>query len=270
MKDSFGREITYLRISVTDRCNLRCVYCMPEEGIPLVPRSRMLTYEEILRFTSHAVSRGINKVRLTGGEPLVRKGIRTLIGDLADMPGIKDLAMTTNGILLSEMAVDLRQAGLQRLNISLDTLDQHRYRTLTRGGDLGKVLEGIHAAKKAGFGAQGSPLKINCVLLPDTTPEDLHALRGFALKEGLELRLIHCMDLKKGSFTRVEGGDGGDCPHCNRIRLTSTGMLKPCLFNNAGFDIRLLGAQKALEEALRGKPAAGSNNTHDTFNYIGG
>jgi cyclic pyranopterin phosphate synthase len=102
---------------------------MPEEGIPLVPRSRMLTYEEILRFTSHAVSRGINKVRLTGGEPLVRKGIRTLIGDLADMPGIKDLAMTTNGILLSEMAVDLRQAGLQRLNISLDTLDQHRYRT---------------------------------------------------------------------------------------------------------------------------------------------
>ncbi|MFA5753439.1 MAG: radical SAM protein, partial [Bacteroidales bacterium] len=268
MKDQFGRKITYLRISVTDRCNLRCVYCMPEEGIPLIPHSQMLTYEEILDFTRYAVSRGINKVRLTGGEPLVRKGILTLISDLADIPGIRDLGMTTNGILLPEMARDLREAGLHRLNISLDTLDAERYRTLTRGGEMGKVLEGIQAAKKAGFGGPGSPIKINCVLLPDTGQEELEKLRAFTQKEGLELRLIHCMDLKTGSFTKVEGGEGGDCPRCNRIRLTSTGMLKPCLFNNLGYDIRLLGAQKALDAALRNKPASGTTNTCESFNYL--
>ena len=270
MKDQFGREITYLRISVTDRCNLRCVYCMPEEGIPLIPHSQMLTYEEILDFTRYAVSRGINKVRLTGGEPLVRKGILTLISDLADIPGIRDLGMTTNGILLPEMARDLRETGLHRINISLDTLDTERYRALTRGGEMGKVLEGIQAAKKAGFGGPGSPIKINCVLLPDTGQEELEKLRAFTQKEGLELRRIHCMDLKAGSFTKVEGGEGGDCARCNRIRLTSTGMLKPCLFNNLGYDIRVLGAQKALDAALRSKPASGTTNTCESFNYLGG
>ncbi len=270
MKDQFGREITYLRISVTDRCNLRCIYCMPEDGIPLIPHSQMLSYEEILDFTRYAVSRGITKVRLTGGEPLVRKGIQSLIHDLAAIPEIKDLAMTTNGILLKEMARDLREAGLHRINISLDTLDAERYRTLTRGGKLGKVLEGIQAAKKAGFGRPGSPIKINCVLLPETGKEELEKLRVFTLKEGLELRLIHCMDLKKGSFTKVEGGEGGDCPHCYRIRLTSTGILKPCLFNNLGYDIRVLGAQKALDDALHNKPASGSTNTCESFHYLGG
>lgn len=270
MKDQFGREITYLRISVTDRCNLRCVYCMPEEGIPLIPHSQMLTYEEILDFTRYAVSRGISKVRLTGGEPLVRKGIQSLVRSLASLPGIRDLGMTTNGILLQEMAAELRQAGLHRLNISLDTLDPVRYKALTRRGEMGKVLEGIQAAKKAGFGGPGSPIKINCVLLPDTGREEVEKLRAFTQKEGLELRLIHCMDLKKGSFTKVEGGEGGDCPHCNRIRLTSTGILKPCLFNNIGYDIRILGAEKAMDAALRNKPAAGSANTCDSFNYLGG
>lgn len=270
MKDQFGREITYLRISVTDRCNLRCVYCMPEEGIPLVQHSQMLTYEEILDFTRYAVSRGINKVRLTGGEPLVRKGIQSLIRSLAVIPGIRDLGLTTNGILLPEMARDLRQAGLHRLNISLDTLDPERYRALTRGGKLGKVLKGIGTAQKVGFGGSDSPIKLNCVLLPDTGQEELQKLRVFTQKEGLELRLIHCMDLKEGSFTKVEGGEGGDCAHCNRIRLTSTGILKPCLFNNIGFDIRVMGAKKALDAALHNKPAAGSTNTCDSFNYLGG
>ncbi len=270
MKDQFGRKINYLRISVTDRCNLRCVYCMPEEGIPLVLHSQMLTYEEILDFTRYAVNRGISKVRLTGGEPLVRKGIETLIRSLASIPGIRDLSMTTNGILLPKIAGDLRQAGLHRLNISLDTLDPERYKALTRGGELGKVLEGIRDAKKAGFGGPGSPIKINCVLMPETGQEELEKLRAFARKENLELRLIHCMDLKKGFFTKVEGGEGGDCPHCNRIRLTSTGMLKPCLFNNIGYDIRVLGAEKALDATLQNKPASGSSNTCDSFNYLGG
>ena len=270
MKDQFDREITYLRISVTDRCNLRCVYCMPEEGIPLIPHSQLLSYEEILEFTRYAVSRGISKVRLTGGEPLVRKGIQSLILSLAAIPGIRDLALTTNGILLPEMALNLKLTGLQRLNISLDTLDPERYKTLTRSGELGKVLKGIQAAKKAGFGGPESRIKINCVLLPETGKEELEKLRDFTLKEGLELRLIHCMDLKKGSFTKVEGGEGGDCPHCNRIRLTSTGILKPCLFNNIGYDIRVLGAEKALDAALSNKPASGSTNTCDSFNYLGG
>ena len=270
MKDQFGREITYLRISVTDRCNLRCVYCMPEEGIPLVPHSQMLTYEEILDFTRYAVSRGITKVRLTGGEPLVRKGIQSLIHDLAAIPEIRDLGMTTNGIQLPQMSRDLKEAGLHRINISLDTLDAERYRTLTRGGEMGKVLEGIQAAKKAGFGGPGSPIKINCVLLPDTGREEVEKLRAFTQKEGLELRLIHCMDLNHGTFTKVEGGDGGDCPQCNRLRLTSTGILKPCLFNNLGYDIRVLGAQKALDAALCNKPASGSTNTCESFNYLGG
>ena len=270
MTDSFGRTINYLRISVTDRCNLRCIYCMPAEGVPPVAHEQVLSYEEILAFTRYAVSRGISKVRLTGGEPLVRKGITGLVRSLAGMEGIKDLAMTTNGILLTAMAVELKEAGLHRLNISLDTLDPEKYRQLTRGGDVNKVLQGIRTAKKAGFGGAGSPLKLNCVLLPETGEDELARLRDFAREEGLKLRLIQYMDLKNGSFTRVDGGDGGDCPRCNRLRLTSTGMLKPCLFSNTGYDIRKLGAAKALDTALLEKPGAGTFNSCETFNYLGG
>ena len=270
MTDSFGRTINYLRISVTDRCNLRCIYCMPAEGVPPVAREQVLSYEEILAFTRYAVSRGISKVRLTGGEPLVRKGITGLVSSLAAVEGIKDLAMTTNGILLTEMAHELKEAGLHRLNISLDTLDPGKYRQLTRGGDLNKVLQGIRAAKIAGFGGAGSPVKLNCVLLPDTREEDLTALRAFAREERLKLRLIQYMDLKNGFFARVDGGDGGDCPRCNRLRLTSTGILKPCLFSDTGYDIRTLGAEMALDSALLNKPEAGSYNSCETFNYLGG
>ncbi|MDD2289476.1 MAG: radical SAM protein [Bacteroidales bacterium] len=270
MTDSFGRQINYLRISVTDRCNLRCIYCMPAEGVPPVAHEQVLSYEEILAFTRYAVSRGINKVRLTGGEPLVRKGVTGLVHSLAAIEGIKDLAMTTNGILLTAMARELKEAGLHRLNISLDTLDPEKYRQLTRGGDLNTVLQGIRAAKQAGFGGAGAPLKLNCVLLPDTREEELDALRAFARKERLKLRLIQYMDLKSGSFSRVDGGDGGDCPRCNRLRLTSTGILKPCLFSNTGYDIRILGAEKALDTALLVKPASGTFNSCETFNYLGG
>jgi len=243
---------------------------MPEKGISLVPHGQILSYEEILDFVRFAVSRGITKIRLTGGEPLVRKGILSLVHSLAAIGGIRDLGMTTNGILLSEMARDLRQAGLHRLNISLDTLDPQRYRTLTCKGELSQVLKGIDAAQRAGFGKEGSPIKLNCVLLPDTTEEELEKLRNYARDRKLELRLIRRIDLKNGSFGKVFKGDGGDCPRCNRIRLTSTGILKPCLLNNLGYDIRALGAEKALEAALQNKPLAGSTNTCDTFNYIGG
>jgi len=270
MTDSFGRIINYLRISVTDRCNLRCIYCMPAEGVPVVAHEQILSYEQILAFTRYAVSRGICKVRLTGGEPLVRKDIIVLVRSLAAITGIKDLGMTTNGILLTEMARELKEAGLQRLNISLDTLNPDKYRELTRGGDLNRVLLGIRTARNAGFGGPDSPIKLNCVILPDTGKEELVALCDFAREEGLKLQLIQYMDLKNGSFTRVDGGDGGDCPRCNRLRLTSTGILKPCLLSNAGYDIRTLGFEKALDTALRNKPEAGTYNSFETFNYLGG
>lgn len=270
MTDAFGRTINYLRISVTDRCNLRCIYCMPEEGVPFIPHVQLLSYEDIVSFTRFAVSRGIRKVRLTGGEPLVRKGIAHLVRALAAIPGIEDLAMTTNGLLLEEMASALKEAGLHRLNVSLDTLDAQKYERLTRGGSLDKVLKGIRAAKKSGFGSAISPVKLNCVKMPETTQAELDELGAFARKEGLELRLIHLMDLEHGTFSKVEGGQGGDCTHCNRLRLTSTGILKPCLFNNLGYDIRKMGYEKALEAALKHKPLSGTNNTTDSFHFIGG
>ena len=148
MYDPLKRAITYLRISVTDRCNLRCTYCMPEEGIPLVDHSEILTFNEIEEFTRVAVSNGVNKVRITGGEPLVRKGITELVRRLASIEGITDLSMTTNGQLLSQFAEELAKAGLMRINISLDTADPDRYREITRGGDINKVFDGIEAAKR--------------------------------------------------------------------------------------------------------------------------
>ena len=146
MQDAYKRHINYLRISVTDRCNLRCLYCMPEEGIPLIKHQDILSFEEIEGFTRTAVHYGINKVRITGGEPLVRKDITSLVEKLSAIEGIDDLSMTTNGILLEKFAFPLKQAGLNRINISLDTMDPERYRGITRHGDLGQVLAGIEAA----------------------------------------------------------------------------------------------------------------------------
>ena len=144
--DAYERPIQYLRISVTDRCNLRCVYCMPEEGIPLIPHQDILRYEEIVRIVRVAVGMGLDRIRLTGGEPLVRKGVVDLVGELARIPNLKDLSMTTNGILLGRYAERLAQAGLRRVNVSLDTLQEDRFRRITRRGRLEDVLEGRRAA----------------------------------------------------------------------------------------------------------------------------
>jgi cyclic pyranopterin phosphate synthase len=175
MRDSFGREIAYLRISVTDKCNLRCVYCMPAEGVPFVPHSQILRHEEIAEIVAEAATLGITKVRLTGGEPLVRRGIVDLVRMIADTPGIDLVAMTTNGTLLPRFAVPLKEAGLQRLNISLDTLDPDRYRHITRGGSLDAALAGVAAAEEAGF----TGTKINMVVLNDTTEEEITAMQSF-------------------------------------------------------------------------------------------
>ncbi len=160
MFDRFNRKINYLRISVTDRCNLRCVYCMPENGVPLLKHEDILNFDEIVEFTKIAVSKGIDKVRITGGEPLVRNGIVDLISMISGIKGIKDLSMTTNGVFLDKYADDLIEAGLQRVNISLDTVDPEKYKQITRVGNVQKVFDGIKAAKKAGL----KPIKINCVI----------------------------------------------------------------------------------------------------------
>jgi cyclic pyranopterin phosphate synthase len=266
MYDKFNREINYLRISVTDRCNLRCLYCMPEEGIPLLHHSDILTFDEIYEFTALAVERGVTKVRVTGGEPLVRRGIVGLIGMLSGINGITDLSMTTNGVLLSSFAQELKEAGLMRVNVSLDTVNPARFSEITRGGVLADVLDGIRVAQEVGL----IPVKINCVIRNSGNEPDAMGVKKFCEENNLEIRYIRQMDLVKGHFSTVEGGTGGNCSICNRLRLTSDGKLKPCLFNKIGFDIRELGFEKALSMAIDMKPECGSNNDTGTFYNIGG
>jgi GTP 3',8-cyclase len=264
--DRYNRNINYLRISVTDRCNLRCTYCMPEEGIKLLRHEDILSFDEIRDFTKVAVANGVTKVRITGGEPLVRKGITTLIRMISDIKGINDLSMTTNGVLLEQYAEELRTAGLHRVNISLDTIDPEKFRTITRTGNVNDVIKGIIAAKKAGL----LPIKINCVIKESKEEEEAKAVNKFCKDNDLEIRYIRQMDLVKGHFYQVDGGTGGDCEICNRLRLTSNGMLRPCLFNNTEFDIRELGYEKAIKMAIDLKPECGSRNETGSFYNIGG
>lgn len=266
MFDRYNRHINYLRISVTDRCNLRCTYCMPEEGIPLLHHNDILTFDEINDFTKLAVANGVTKVRITGGEPLVRKGIVTLVGMIAEIKGIRDLSMTTNGVLLKQFASELKDAGLQRINISLDTVDPVKFSSLTRTGKIIDVFEGIKAAKEAGL----FPVKINCVVIKSKEEEDARAVAQFCWNNDLEIRYITQMDLVKGHFSMVEGGSGGNCSICNRLRLTANGKLKPCLFNSKEFDIRELGFEEALKLAVEAKPECGSTNETGAFYNIGG
>lgn len=277
MKDSFGREINYLRISLTDRCNLRCKYCMPEDGISKFSHDEILTLEELYEIIEIFVELGINKIRFTGGEPLVRKGIVELISKVSKLHGVKDIAMTTNGILLKEYAKDLKDAGLNRVNISLDTLDEDKYRTITRGGNLHRILEGIEEAKKVGL----TPIKINTVLIGGFNDDEIESLVGLTERENIDLRFIELMPIgeaaswakenfisnnrvleKVGSllpvpredisspavYYKLPNGKGKVgiinpisckfCENCNRVRLTSQGRLKLCLHSDIEIDIR--------------------------------
>lgn len=238
---------------------------MPAEGIPLLAHRDILSIEEITNFTTVAVKRGITKVRLTGGEPLVRKGIVDLVARLATITGIQDLAITTNGILLASMAAELRQAGLHRVNISLDSTDPERYRAITRGGDVNQVFAGIEAARAVGL----SPIKLNCVIENSPDEPDARAVQAFGDEHGLEVRFIPRMETENGLFSTVIGGDGGNCKICNRLRLSSIGMLYPCLFSDIGYSIRELGAEPAIAKALANKPISGSHSHHQ-FYQIGG
>jgi cyclic pyranopterin phosphate synthase len=291
--DSHGRTINYLRLSVTDRCNLRCSYCMPEDGIGKVAHSDILSYEELYEIARVAVSIGIDKIRITGGEPLVRKGIIPFLQQLADIPGLGQLVLTTNGVLLEEMAADLRAAGVQRLNISLDSLHPDTFRRISRCGDLARVLAGIEAAKVCGF-----PIKLNMVVMRGINDHEILDFAGMAADSAITVRFIEYMpairehDWQKlvvpgeeilsrlaQQFTlipleqaemagparnfRILGASGTlgvitpvshhFCSDCNRIRVTSSGLARGCLFAESQVDLRTFlrsGSTLQLAQAL--------------------
>jgi cyclic pyranopterin phosphate synthase len=219
LSDSFQRPINYLRISVTDRCNLRCIYCMPAEGVSLMSHSDILSYEEIYTVAKAAAELGINKVRLTGGEPLVRAGLPELVRLLASIDTIDDISLTTNGTLLAHYAAELKQAGLQRVNVSLDTLKPDRFRQITRRGNLEDTLEGIEAAKKAGL----NPVKINVVVMAGINDDEIPDFAARTVIDGWHVRFIELMPLN------------GDEPITSKLvsvsemrkRIESLGELEP-------------------------------------------
>ncbi len=189
--DSFGRLHNNLRLSVTDRCNIRCFYCMPEQDVQFVPRREILDFEEIERFVRIAARLGVRKLRVTGGEPLVRRNLPELVRKLVAIPGIEDLALTTNGVLLAEQAEALHAAGLRRINVHLDTLDRGRFLAITRRDELDRVLEGIHACLRLGF----HPIKINAVAVKNLVEPDVAPLAMFGREHGIEIRYIEFMPL---------------------------------------------------------------------------
>lgn len=266
MLDNYKRKINYLRISVTDRCNLRCTYCMPEQGIKLLDHKDVLTFDEIVAVVKIGVEYGVDKIRLTGGEPLVRRGIIDLVSMIWNVLGVKDLSMTTNGVLLAKYAADLKKAGLQRVNISLDTLNPEKFNKVTRGGDIRQVFEGIKAAKNAGL----NPIKVNCVVWESSNEEDAREVASYCKKNNLQVRFIHQMNLKTGEFSVVEGGDGGNCKSCNRLRLTANGNIKPCLFSDLAYNVREFGTEEAFLKAVGNKPKVGTYNKSGDFYNIGG
>jgi cyclic pyranopterin phosphate synthase len=278
LTDSHGRTINYLRLSVTDRCNMRCFYCMPKEGIVNKGHHAILSYEELQLIAETAVGLGIEKIRITGGEPLVRAGIIGFLGKLSAIPGLRHLALTTNGLLLEKLSADLYGAGVQRLNVSLDSLIPQTFSEITRGGDLKTVLAGLDAAERAGF----PPPKINCVIMRGVNDSEILDFVAMTRSRGNSIRFIEYMPavkeegwqrycisgeeilqrisehhtletIDKGPFSgpsrdfRIPGAQGSIgiitavsghfCSECNRIRVTSTGQAKGCLFSDEKTDL---------------------------------
>ena len=221
LQDSFQRSITYMRISVTDRCNLRCVYCMPPEGVPWIPHEEILSFEEIERIVRATATLGMRRIRITGGEPLVRRGLPALVRSLAAVPGIEDVSMTTNAVLMPEFAGDLVRAGLKRINVSLDTLRPERFARISRGGQLDRVLEGIDAAQRAGL----APIKINAVVLRGINDDELLDLASLTLNRPWHVRFIEAMPLE-GNLP-VEGA-GFISADEMMVRLRELGHLEAC------------------------------------------
>jgi cyclic pyranopterin phosphate synthase len=196
LRDNFSRIIDYMRISITDRCNLRCIYCMPAGGVMPVEHREILSYEEIVRVVGVAASLGVRKIRITGGEPLARKNVTYLIASLRNISGIEDMSLTTNGVLLGKYAKELADAGLNRVNISLDSLKPERYREMTRGGEIASVMRGIEAAEKAGL----LPVKINMVPIRDVNDDEIEDFAGMTLNTSRQVRFIEFMPIGAGDL----------------------------------------------------------------------
>jgi len=276
IEDSFGRRINYLRVSVTDRCNLRCIYCMPVEGVPLMPHEEILSYEEICTVVQVAARLGISKVRLTGGEPLVRVALPKLVQMISSLPGVEEVSLTTNGTLLRRYAAELKQAGLTRVNVSLDTLQKDKFRHITRSGELDDVLQGIEAARENGL----EPVKINTVIMRGVNDDEVLDFARMTCNEGWHVRFIELMPFNNvaefvpsseleqriGTWRKLEpskpltgngparyyrlAGAAGTiafispisefsfCSRCNRLRLTADGKLRPCLLRKDEVDLK--------------------------------
>ena len=293
MKDSYQREITYLRLSVTDLCNLRCRYCMPAEGVVKKQHSEICSVEELVEMAAAAVDCGVTKVRLTGGEPLVRRGILEICRGIRALPGVRELCLTTNGTLLPELAAPLREAGVDRLNVSLDTLRPDRYAYMTRRGELSQVLRGLEAAEQAGF----SNTKVNVVLMAGFNDDEIGDFVALTERYPLEVRFIELMPigeadkgylpgdpvLGRGPGLGPVGASGGArrwglpggrglvgliepmshrfCGSCDRIRITADGRLKPCLHSSQEIPLRGLHGE-ALRRAIREGAAAKPERHH--------
>ena len=266
MYDSFGRKIDYLRISVTDKCNLRCVYCMPPEGVPPLRHDEILSFEEIAAAARAAANLGITKIRLTGGEPLVRRGIANLVRMLARIPGVETLAMTTNAALLSPaLARELKDAGLQRINISLDSLDPERYAALTRCGKLDEAISGIQAALSLSI-----PVKINMVIFPETTEEEIERMRAWCAEMGVTMQRIARYALENAKDDAHSCERPPPCSVCNRLRLTADGMLRPCLRAQIEVPFKPESAEESIRAAIAKKPEMGGTCSDRTITQIGG
>ena len=287
MIDNYNRQINYLRVSVTDKCNLRCRYCMPEEGVLHREHKDMMTVEETFMAIKAAAELGINKIRITGGEPLVKRGIVNLCREVAEIQGIDEVCITTNGILLTQMAEDLKTAGVDRLNISLDTLDPEKFHYITRVGQLQDVLDGMEAAEKAGF----ENTKINCVLMGGFNDDEIEDFVDLTREKPIEVRFIELMPIGGGigfdkqqfvsceevlkrvpelvsmetedgvaKMYRIPGAPGKVglirpiscefCEGCNKIRLTADGKIKPCLHSDQEIPLKGL-MQDEMTETLR-------------------
>lgn len=273
MLDSFGRSIDYLRISVTDRCNLRCFYCMPEKGIELLKHEDILSYEAITQVAQKAIELGFTKIRLTGGEPLIRKNIIDLVAMLSSIKGLKALAMTTNGTLLYDMALELKRAGLMSINVSLDTLNSSLYSTITRIGSLDAVLKGIYAAKEAGIA-----IKINTVVLDPATPklaernlkQNIEEVKSFADSIGAGFQRIAQYNLAhiKQDYNDIERPPA--CASCNRLRLLANGVLRPCLHSDIEIPVDFINIEASIQKAITLKPAHGLTCNDRFVCQIGG
>jgi GTP 3',8-cyclase len=204
--DTFGRRINYLRLSVTDRCNLRCSYCMPASGVAKLRHDEILSFEELYRVATACVASGVEKIRITGGEPLVRKGLIGFLERLSAIPGLKELVLTTNGMLLDELALPLRRAGVARLNISLDSLEPENFARITRGGDLSRVMAGIAAAEKAGF----PPAKINMVVMRGVNDHELLRFAALSIEKSYTVRFIEYMPTLRDQQWQAQSMSGSE------------------------------------------------------------